>query len=46
MRPFHSVVAAVFAIPCATAIVLAQRTDVFVESGPGADDTGVLVVEA
>ena len=32
MRPFHSVLAAVFAIPCAAAIALAQRTDVFVES--------------
>src|SRR5882762_6918193 len=32
MRPFHGVLAAVFAIPCATAIALAQRTDVFVES--------------
>src|SRR5882672_1872853 len=32
MRPFHGVLAAVFAIPCATAIALAQRTDVFVAS--------------
>ncbi len=32
MRPFHSVLAAAFAIPCAAAIALAQRTDVFVES--------------
>ena len=32
MRPLHSVLAAVFAIPCAAAIALAQRTDVFVES--------------
>jgi hypothetical protein len=32
MRRFHRALAAVFAIPCATALALAQRTDVFVES--------------
>src|SRR5258707_14231335 len=32
MRPSPRVLAAVLAIPCATAIALAQRTDVFVDS--------------